>query len=176
MQRIFRIFRKVLPLLLLFAMVNLAAQQEESHRKHMLGPSVGFTFIPLGNDVGYTDARGLFAPTVGVDYFYHIHPKWGMGFIGAVELDKYTVTDEEVERENAMILTLVGMYRATEYLDLFMGGGIEMEQHDNFGVFRIGVQYAIEVRENWALIPKLYLDVKGGYNTWSFAVSFVRRL
>ena len=176
MQRVFRIFRKVLPLLLLFSLVNLAAQQEEPYQKHILGPSFGFTFIPLGNDAGYTDARGLFAPTVGVDYFYHIHPKWGMGFIGAVELDKYTVTDQEVERDNAMTLTLVGIYRATKYLDLFLGGGIEVEPHDNYGVFRLGIQYSIEMGENWALVPKLHLDVKGGYNTWSFAVTVARRL
>jgi hypothetical protein len=91
-------------------------------------------------------------------------------------LDHYVVTDEQVERENAIILTLVGMYSATKYLDLFLGGGVEVEQHDNLAVLRLGLQYSIDVGKHWALVPKLHFDFKENYNTWSFALSFARRL
>jgi hypothetical protein len=176
MQRIFRIFRKVLPLILLFTMVNMAAQQEEPHQKHMLGANFGFTFIPLGSKTGTSDARGVFTKTVGIDYFYHFHPRWGAGFMGAYEIDHYVVTDDQVEVENAVILTLVGMYSATRHLDFFLGGGIVVEQNDNLAVLRLGTQYSIDVGKHWALVPKLHFDFKENYNTWSFAVSFARRL
>ena len=175
MQSISGISRRVLLLLFIFTLVNMAGQ-EQKEQKHLLGAGLGFTFIPLGDELGDTDARGLFAPTLGLDYFYHFHPRWGVGFLGALELDRYTVTDQELERKNAVILTLVGKYSITKYLDLFLGGGIEVEQHDNFALLRLGAQYSIEMGENWALVPKIHLDVKGGYNTWSLAVTFARRL
>jgi hypothetical protein len=175
MQSLLGIFRKILPILLLFVLVNMAGQ-EQKEQKHLLGAGFGFTFVPLGNAFGDTDERGVFTKTVGLDYFYKFHPRWGAGFLGAVELDHYVVTDEQVERENAIILTLVGMYSATKYLDLFFGGGVEVEQHDNLAVLRLGLQYSIDVGKHWALVPKLHFDFKENYNTWSFAVAFARRL
>jgi hypothetical protein len=158
-------------------MVNMAAQQEnELNQKHMLGANFGFTFIPLGSKTGTSDARGVFTKTVGIDYFYHFHPRWGAGFMGAYEIDHYVVTDDQVEVENAVILTLVGMYSATRHLDFFLGGGIVVEQNDNLAVLRLGTQYSIDVGKHWALVPKLHFDFKENYNTWSFAVSFARRL
>ncbi len=177
MQSIFVIFRRILPLILLFTMVNMAAQQEnELNQKHMLGANFGFTFIPLGSKTGTSDARGVFTKTVGIDYFYHFHPRWGAGFMGAYEIDHYVVTDDQVEVENAVILTLVGMYSATRHLDFFLGGGIVVEQHDNLAVLRLGTQYSIDVGKHCALVPKLHFDFKENYNTWSFAVSFARKL
>ena len=177
MQSIFVIFRRILPLILLFAMVNMAAQQEnELTQKHMLGANFGFTFIPLGSRTGTSDASGVFTKTVGIDYFYHFHPRWGAGFMSAYEIDHYVVTDDQVEVENAVILTLVGMYSATRHLDFFLGGGVELEQNDNLAVLRLGTQYSIDVGKHWALVPKLHFDFKENYNTWSFAVSFARRL
>jgi len=177
MQSLSGISRRILPLILLFTMVNMTAQQElEQNQKHLLGANFGFTFVPLGNALEDTDARGVFTKTVGIDYFYNFLPKWGAGFLGAYELDHYVVTDEQVEREDALIFTLVGMYSATRYLDLFLGGGIEVEQHDNLAVLRMGLQYSIDVGEHWALVPKLHFDFKENYSTWSFAVSFARRL
>jgi len=158
-------------------MVNMAAQQEkELNQKHMLGANFGFTFVPMGSRTGTSDARGVFTKTVGIDYFYHFHPRWGAGFMGAYEIDHYVVTDDQVEVENAVILTLVGMYSATRHLDFFLGGGIVVEQHDNLAVLRLGTQYSIDVGKHWALVPKLHFDFKETYNTWSFAVSFARKL
>ena len=177
MQSTSVISRRILPLILLFTMVNMAAQQEKEHnQKHLLGAGFGFTFIPIAGNLGDTDARGLFVPTVGIDYFFHINPRWGIGFLGAYELDHYMIIDQQIERDNAILLTLVGMFSATKHLDLFVGGGIEVEQHDDLAVFRFGVQYSIDVGKHWALVPKLHFDYKENYDTWSFAVSFARRL
>jgi len=152
-----------------------ARSEWEHDHKHLLGAGAGFTFVPLGDQLGETDARGLYAPNVGLDYFYRISKRWGAGFLGVIELDHYVVTDEQVERENALNLTLVGMFSAARYLDIFLGGGIEIEQHDNLGLLRLGSQYSIQVGRHWALVPRLYFDFKGNYNTWTFGMSFARK-
>ena len=152
-----------------------AQPQWEHDHTHLLGAGGGFTFVPRGAQLGRTDARGLWAPMVGLDYFYRVSRRWGAGFLGAIELDHYVVTDGEVERENALNLTLVGLFSPARYLDVFLGGGVELEQHDNLAVLRLGTQYSILVGQHWALLPKLYFDFKGNYNTWTFSVSFARR-
>lgn len=186
MLRTFRSFRGLLLVLFLSLLLDARGQEgnqdikararwEHDHR-HLPGIGGGFTFVPLGKHLEETDARGLFAPMVGLDYTYRISRRWGAGIIGAIELDHYVVTDDQVERENAVNLALVGMYSATRYLDLFLGGGIEIEQHDNLAVLRLGTQYSILVGRQWALVPRLYFDFKENYNTWTFSVSFARRL
>lgn len=175
MNRLSRTCPGIPALILLFLVVNVAGQEHKEH-KHMLGAGLGFTFVPTGDELGTSDANGLFAPTLGLDYFYHFHPRWGLGFLSALELDHYVVTDDQVERENALMFSLVGIFSATKYLDFFVGGGVEVEQHDNLAVFRLGTQYAIDVGKHWALVPKLHFDFKENYNTWSLALSFARRL
>ena len=185
MQRTYRICHGSLLLFLLFFLGTIWGQEAEPGKKarvqweheykHLPGISAGFTFVPLGDELGDTDARGLFAPNIGLDYIYRISRRFGAGFLGVIELDHYVVTDDQVERENALNLTLVGLYSATRYLDLFMGGGVEIEQHDNLALLRLGTQYAIHVGQHWALVPKLYFDFKGNYNTWTLAVSLSRR-
>lgn len=68
------IFRSLLSILFLFLMVQVFGQTQWEHdHKHLLGAGAGFTFIPLGDQLEDTDARGLFAPNVGLDYFYRIN-------------------------------------------------------------------------------------------------------
>jgi hypothetical protein len=178
-------FPRILPIILLISGMQLAGQEadgdtkkrspwEHDHR-HIIGADFGITFVPLGNQLEETDARGLWAPNVGLDYFYRITRRWGAGFLGAIELDHYVVTDDQVERENALNLTLVGMYSPARYLDLFLGGGIEIEKHDNLAVLRLGTQYSMHVGSHWAVVPKLYFDFKENYNTWTFVVSLARK-
>jgi hypothetical protein len=147
----------------------------EHDHTHLVGAGVGFTLVPLGDELGETDARGLYAPNVGLEYFYRIKRRWGAGFIGVIELDHYVVTDDQVERENALNLTLVGMYTPVRYLDVFLGGGVEIEQHDNLALLRLGTQYSMLLGQHWALIPRLYFDFKGNYNTWTLSLSIARR-
>jgi len=185
MQRISLILQRMLPVLLLFTMAQASCQDAEAGRRapatwehdhrHLLDLGFGFTFIPLGDKLEDYDARGLFTPTLGLDYFHRFTRRWGAGFMGNYELDHYVVTDDRIERENALLLTFVGLFSATKYLDLFLGGGIELEQHDNLGIFRFGAQYTIGVGEHWAIVPKLHFDFKENYDTWSFVLSFARK-
>ena len=185
MYKSFSLPRSIWITMLLALVVQTAAQQAGTEAQartswkhdhsHLVGAGAGFTLVPLGDELGETDARGLYAPNVGLEYFYRIKRRWGAGLIGIIELDHYVVTDDQVERENALNLTLVGMYSPTRYLDVFLGGGMEIEQHDNLALLRLGTQYSMLLGRHWALIPRLYFDFKGNYNTWTLSLSMARR-
>lgn len=173
-------FKKVkTPILIAFVIFMLSmtranCQENESH-KHLLGIGFGFTFVNVNVSGSTSEASGLFVPTVSLDYDYRLNQKWALGFMSAIEFDQYYVTDDQVERENALNLVLVGKYNFTRYLGVFAGGGIELEQHDNLGVFRLGLEYAIDVGNHWALVPKFHFDFKESYNTWSLRLNFARK-
>jgi hypothetical protein len=88
-----------------------------------------------------------------------------------VELDHYLVVDQDLERENAFIAAVIGLYKVTPRFSLFAGGGIEIEDHGNLAVLRVGADSPIPLGRDWILAPTLIFDFKEGYDTWSLAVS-----
>ncbi|MCK5067380.1 MAG: hypothetical protein KAR16_08080 [Bacteroidales bacterium] len=173
MQITARIPLLIVTVMLLLAMANAMGQDKQF--RYRAGVGFGFTFIPLAGNLGDTDARGLFVPSVRLDYFIHLLPRWEIGFMGNYELDHYMIVDQQIERDHALGLTLVGMFNITDHLGVFAGGGIEIETHQHLGVFRLGTEYSINMRRNWVLVPKLYFDFKQNYDTWSFAVTIAKK-
>ena len=158
-------------LLWLFAAPVPGQNREEREYRHRAGAGFGFTFIPLAGELGDTDARGLFVPSLRLDYFFHLYPRWAIGFMANYELDHYMIIQEQIERDHALGLTLVGMFDITRHLGLFTGAGVEIEPHRHLGVFRLGTEYSIELGRSWTLVPRVYFDLKKNYNTWSFALT-----
>jgi len=169
-------------LILLFVMPHITiAQVEEAEERemeneseefrHFISLSFGYTYIPGGAEVDATEADGFLVPSVGLDYMYKVAPRWEIGIMMDVELDHYLVVDQELERENAFIAVIVGLYKVTPRFSLFAGGGIEVEHHGNLAVFRIGADTPIPLGREWVLAPTLIFDFKEGYDTWSLAVS-----
>ena len=157
------------------AFIN-ARAQEGSQSKHLISGVIGATFIPAAKNLGTSNINGLFVPIVGLEYFYKLNPKWDLGIMTNLELDKYYIVDEELFRENAIIVSLLGMYKLSDYWSLFTGGGVEIESHRSLAVFRFGTEYTIETKGNWVILPKLYFDFKANYPTWSFSIAFGRKL
>lgn len=153
---------------------TLSEHGSASHNRHTVAAGFGFTFIPVAGGLGDTQARGLFVPSVGLDYFFHLGKHWELGFMADYELDHYMIVDKQIEREHAFLLVLTGMYKFGKYWGAFAGGGVELEPHHHLAVLRLGMEYDIHLRGDWAIVPKIYFDFKENYNTWSFQVSLAR--
>jgi len=171
-------------LIILFVMpqIILAQEKEGSEKeeeneiewkeaRHFISLSFGYTYIPGGAEVGETEANGFLVPSIGLDYLYKITPRWEIGTMMDVELDHYLVVDKELERENAFIAAIIGLYKVTPRFSLFAGGGIEIEHNHNLAVLRVGADSPIPLGREWILAPTLIFDFKEGYDTWSMAVS-----
>ncbi len=143
--------------------------------RHTLSVGGGITFIRLAGQLGTTQASGIFVPSLNMDYFVHLNPKWELGLMGGYELIHYMIIDSQLERDKALHLALVGKYNFTPHLGAFLGGGMEFEKHDNRILFRLGAEYSIDLKGKWELLPRLYLDLKENYNTWSLTFTLARQ-
>ena len=88
------------------------AQEQSGHEEvdhklvhHRLGVGIGYTFVPKGEEVP-NDKKGLFVPTIAVDYFYKFSHTWSAGLVADLELKEYVipVDDEFLSRKNALII------------------------------------------------------------------------
>lgn len=146
--------------------------EDEEEGRHTIFLGFGWTHIPKAGSVDDTEATGFLVPTIGLDYMYKISPKWEVGTMMDLELDQYLIIDQELERENAVIITAIGLYRLLPHLSIFAGGGIEIEHHKNLAIFRAGIDSPFHLGKGWFLVPSFIVDFKEGYDTWSFKVSF----
>jgi len=168
-------------MIILFVLPQIAIAQEEEvegegegegeELRHFISLSFGYTYIPDGAELGTTEADGFLVPSVGLDYMYKVTPRWEIGIMMDIELDHYLVVDKELERENAFIAVLVGLYKVSPRFSLFAGGGIEIESNENLAVLRVGADTPIPIGREWILAPTLIFDFKEGYDTWSFALA-----
>tara|TARA_R110002050_G_scaffold195593_1_gene330459 strand:+ start:68171 stop:68698 length:528 start_codon:yes stop_codon:yes gene_type:complete len=145
---------------------------EEPETQHLISASFGYTFIPKATEIGGTEAKGVFVPSIGFDYFYRIAPKWEIGTMIDLELSDYLILEKDLEREKALVVAVLGAYKLTKHINVFAGGGIELENHHNLAVFRFGTEYIHYFNNGWILGPAFFYDIKEGYDTWSLAVAF----
>lgn len=100
-----------------------------------------------------------------------------------VELDEYYIhTDhqDELLRNNIVIAAAVARYKPIDQLGVFVGPGVETEfvedeDSESFMVFKLGVDYELEIKNNWELTPIFSYDLKEHYSSYSFGISLGKR-
>jgi len=147
-------------------------EKKEKEGKHLFTGAFGYSFIPNGSSKDAVEAEGVFVPTVGVDYFYSVTNKWEIGIMTDIELGDYLIFDKELERENAFIIAVMGVYSITNNIGLLVGGGVELEKNRNLGIIRLGGEYAFKFDNGWILAPGVFYDIKEGFDSWSLLLSF----
>jgi hypothetical protein len=70
----------------------------------------------------------------------------------------------------------VAGFKPVEYWTVFVGGGIELEEKESFGLIRIGLERNIEISDQWEIPLSLTYDAKiNVYDTWSLGIGIARR-
>jgi hypothetical protein len=162
----------LLLLIISFFVIRTYAQEQTEEKKNLLSISLGYTFIPQGSALEEEESDGIFIPSIGVDYFHRIHPRWELGLMVDLELGEYVVRQKELNRKNALAFIAVGAFTVTKHLNLFAGGGMEFERHQNLGVIRLGAEYVFRLKNNWVISPSFIYDFKEGFDTWSLSFAF----
>ena len=148
----------------------------EHETKYKIAFTVGATHIPAAFEHGHEE-EALFVPTLGLDFFYHIKGHWSLGLMADLELGDYLVDfgRENLNRENALILTLMAGYEVKPHWEVLVGGGIEIESHKNLAVLRVGTEYEFPLANHWNIAPAFFYDFKEEFNTWALAIGISKR-
>ena len=149
------------------------AQEEGAgpSEKHMVGLGAGWTHIPEGADDVESD-KGVWVFTGGIVYHYRFKDPWSVGAVVEVEFGEYLIVDIDLNRENAVILAGLLYLEAYPRWSVYLGGGVEVEKHENQAIMRLGTEYEFIVGDGWVITPTIFVDVKEEFNSYAFAVAF----
>jgi hypothetical protein len=149
-----------------------AYAQEEELTKNLLTGAFGYSFVPKGGAEGDTEVSGVLVPSIGLDYFRRVSPKWEVGTMIDLELSDYLIIEKNLNRSKALVITGIAAYNFIGNWTVFGGLGVELEKHKNFMVTRFGAEHAFKFDNNWLISPGCFYDIKEGYDTWSISVAF----
>jgi len=147
-------------------------QQEFNHFR--LAFTIGHGYIPQANS---NNPNFLIIPTIGLEFQYWFNQKWGISLKNDLEIANYTVEIEDdagnkVVRENPLIISMPILFSPWENGITFIAGpGVEIEESENFSVFRLGIAYEFEFGNKWDFEPEVIYDLKNGRIN-SFTIAF----
>ena len=149
-------------------------EEEHEFKHHRIAIMIGHTHVPKGIEGG-GDTGGLIVPSWGLNYEYWFNENWAIGLHNDMEITTYAierVRDTVLERERPFILALVGLYKFDTGFEILTGMGLELEKNENFVVFRLGVEYEIEIGKHWDIAPGFVYDIKEDvYNSFTIGLS-----
>jgi len=141
----------------------------EPEKRQKLMVSFGYTHIPEGADDEDSD-KGVFVPTVGLDYFYRVTEKWELGLMFDIEFGEYLIIDQNLNRSDSMILAAVAGYELLPSWSVLAGGGIEIEESENLPIIRLGTEYQFRPGGEWVIAPGFIVDISEEYTSWSLVL------
>ena len=100
----------------------------------------------------------------------------GAGLHRDVELETFLVvgegsSDNHLERHYPIVLSLDLLYKPWKGLVFQIGPGIELEKNENLRLFRMGIEYEIEIGKHFDLSPTIFYDNRfNNYNTYTIAI------
>lgn len=175
---------KILFSVLFMLMVGTAfgqSHEDTNHHKHEFKHfraafNLAHAYIPSAT---ISDKKFVIIPVIGLDFQYLFNKKWAIGLKNDLEIANYIVENSEnfeknITRETPIIISLPVYFSPWENngVTFFMGAGIELEQHENFSVFRFGVGYDLHLGHHWDVAPEIVYDLKNGHIN-SFTMAFV---
>ncbi|MFY0628192.1 MAG: hypothetical protein JXR07_17975 [Reichenbachiella sp.] len=148
---------------------------EEDFKHHSISIALSHTHVPKA-----IDNQSLIVPSWGLNYNYHFSPKWAIGIHSDLEIATYIIEGhdegQELERENPIIVSVVGIYNPWKELLINVGFGKEFEPHESFWVYRFGLEYEIEFGHHWGLAPSLMYDIKESlFDSWTVGLVVGKR-
>jgi len=153
---------------------NKEKKETEPFKRHVLSIMLAHTHIPNGFD-GTTKKGALIVPSWGLNYSYRINEQWAIGWHNDMEIATYIIEydqGKDLERERPIITSLIAAYTPKQFTTFVVGFGREFEKHENFWVFRAGVEFEFEFGNNWAMSPSFIYDLKESvYDSWTLGIT-----
>ena len=178
-RKMFKVRIRLMMFLSLLIPATLLAQEHEEHKTqvktkhHRVALMISHTHIPKGIP-SVKNSGSVIVPSWGLTYNYRFNEKWTIGLHTDMEIATYLIEDadgDQLERSQPIIVTLMGGVNLWKGIELAVGFGREFEEHHDFWVYRIGIEYNIEIGNHWDIAPALIFDIKENlYNSWTIGV------
>jgi hypothetical protein len=170
---------RIMLILSLVPIISKGQEVEVEEFKHNRASIVlGHTHIPKGVPA-VPDGGSVIVASWGLNYEYWFNRKWAIGLHNDMEIATYIIEDANgniIERSRPIIVSLVGVYNVWQGLEIIAGLGREFEEHENYWVYRFGLEYEIEIGNNWDLAPALVFDAKENlYDSWTIGIVIGKR-
>ena len=148
-------------------------ERVREHHKHSL--SVLLAHVHILNGVEGGAIRGIQRPSWMVAYNYSLSERWSLGVHGDIILETFFVEPEGNESEQDLLereypISLVGAasFKVIDHLAVQLGGGLEFDKSESFGLVRIGLEPFLRLSSKIELILNLSYDVKfDAYDNWN---------
>jgi hypothetical protein len=166
-------------LLIGMLLLTLAAQAQEERHRHMFTIMMANSHIPNMDGVeGQNDFS--IVPTWGFNYDFSFSKKWAVGWHNDFILQQYKVVKEEdetiVERSYPFGSCIVASYRPFRRIAFVTGLGKEFEKNENFGMWKIGMEYGFELPKAWELVLNFQYDIKfEAYDSFLFGIGISKK-
>jgi len=136
-------------------------QANEILTSHLPGHQLAvFVGVGVEKDHGHSES----GTALGFKYELRFHQAWS----ACVDLEK--LNGSETDRSEVVALTLG--FHPTENWRLFFGPGYEFHGKKDKALFRTGIAYEWELKNNWSLSPEVIADfVDGGAKTYVAGLS-----
>jgi len=175
-------YMKWMLVFMLFGFFNIQAQEHsEEHltfKHHRVALVIGHTHVPKAFQSS-AGSKEVIVPSWGFNYEYWLNHKWAIGLHSDMEIATYIIEHfdgTELERERPVIVSLVGIYKPWKGLELLTGFGKEFEPNHSFWVYRFGLEYEIEIGNEWDIAPTLVYDIKEDlYDSWTIGLGVGKR-
>lgn len=175
--------KTVLIFVLQLLVFQVFAQHEhaDDHEIAQKAPFHKITFVTANSIITNNvtqNSDGIFViPTFGINYDYFFSHKWGIGLHNDIVLQQFKVErhheDRELIRQNPVAICPIISFKPHHRWTLLGGYGVELEKNENIALFRFGIEYGIELKDNWELGFGLEYDHKfSAYSSFMFGVGF----
>ena len=151
--------------------------EHEAHDRHMVAVLLGHSLVLEGVREG--ERRSIYVPSFALQYNYGLSEKVAIGLHIDALIETFAIENPdglEIERERPVATILVGAYEFARRFAFLLGGGVEWEKNENYGLVRFGLDYAHPLGDQgFEFISTLNADVLfGGYNTINLAVGVAK--
>ncbi len=168
---------KFIAITVLLLSSNLFSQEETEFKHFRVSPVLSHTYIPTATTEG---TKTVIVPSIGLDIEYWFNHKYGIGLHNDLELFNYEVEKQgdefSVEREYPVALTLDFLAKVYNDFVFLAGAGVEFEKNENLFIVRIGIEYEIEISENWDVSPTFFYDYRHEeFGTLTMGIGIGRR-
>lgn len=147
------------------------SESETFKPHHSISILLGHTHLREGEVDG--EKKWLALPSFGLDYNYQFSEKWSIGLHNDMVIENFKVENTEneiIERTRPIASLLMAGYKPGKHFTYQAGLGGEFAKEENLFVSRIGVEYGLELPDEWEFLVNGIYDIK--WNTYdSFGLS-----